>query len=143
MGGFCFFFWPRSCVNLLSNNKFSKNVLRDWILRSSHQRSSLKKMFLKVSRSSKENICARVSFSINLQAWGLQHYQKGDFGAGVFLWALRNFWKHLFCRTPTGDCFWELDLFLPYMKLYSKIWNFYKSKTKTPEEERKFWIPFY
>ena len=36
--------------------------------RSSHERCSIKKLFLKISQSSQENTCARVSFLINLQA---------------------------------------------------------------------------
>ena len=44
--------------------------------------------------------CARVSFLIKLQAWGLQLYQKRDSGAGVFLWILSNFQQHFFYRTP-------------------------------------------
>ena len=35
-----------------------------------HRRCSVKKMFLKISQSSQENNCARVSFLIKLQAWG-------------------------------------------------------------------------
>ena len=36
--------------------------------RSSHQRCSIKRVFLVISRNSQENICARVSFLIKLQA---------------------------------------------------------------------------
>ena len=36
--------------------------------RSSHERCSIKKLFLKISQSSQENTCSRVSFLINLQA---------------------------------------------------------------------------
>ena len=36
--------------------------------RSSHQRCSVKKVFLEISRNSQENICARASFLIKLQA---------------------------------------------------------------------------
>ena len=37
-------------------------------LKSSHQRCSVKKMFLEISQNSQENTCARVSFLIKLQA---------------------------------------------------------------------------
>ena len=37
--------------------------------RSSLQRCSLKKMFLKFSQNSQENICARVSFLVKFQAF--------------------------------------------------------------------------
>ena len=38
------------------------------ICRSSHQRSSIIKVFLEISQNSQENTCARVSFLIQLQA---------------------------------------------------------------------------
>ena len=37
-----------------------------------------------------KNTCARVSFLIKLQAWGLQIYLKRDSGTDAFLWILRN-----------------------------------------------------
>ena len=36
------------------------------------QTCSAKKMFLEISQNSQENICARASIFIKLQAWGLQ-----------------------------------------------------------------------
>ena len=50
-----------------------------------------KKVFLEVSQNSQANNCARVSFLIKLQAWGLQLYQKRGSGTSVFLWILWNF----------------------------------------------------
>ena len=38
------------------------------------RRCSLKKVFLEILQNSQENICARVSFLIKLQALGLQLY---------------------------------------------------------------------
>ena len=38
------------------------------------QKCSVKKVFLEISQNSQENNCARVSFSIKLQALGLQLY---------------------------------------------------------------------
>ena len=35
---------------------------------------SVKKVFLEISRNSQEITCARASFLIKLQAWGLQLY---------------------------------------------------------------------
>ena len=43
-------------------------------VRSSHQRCSVKKMFLENSQNSQKNTCARVSFLKGLQASGLQLY---------------------------------------------------------------------
>ena len=37
------------------------------------------------------NTCARASFLLKLQAWGLQLYYKGDSGTYVFMWISRNF----------------------------------------------------
>ena len=45
------------------------------------QRWSVKKVFLEISQNSQENICARVSFLINLQI----------LAQVFFLWILRNF----------------------------------------------------
>ena len=50
------------------------------------QRYSVKKVFLEIRQNSQENTCTRVSFSIKLQASGLQLY-----GTGVFLCILSNF----------------------------------------------------
>ena len=35
---------------------------------------SVKNLFLEISQNSQENTCARVSFLIKLQAWGLERY---------------------------------------------------------------------
>ena len=47
-------------------------------------------LFLNISQNSQENTLARASFSIKLQALGLQLTKK-DFGKAVFLRILRNF----------------------------------------------------
>ena len=52
---------------------------------------SVKKVFLEISQNPQENTCARISFLIKLQAWGLQLYQKRDSRTIAFLWILRNF----------------------------------------------------
>ena len=39
--------------------------------RSSHQRCYIKKLLLETSQNSQENSCARASFLIKLQAWGI------------------------------------------------------------------------
>ena len=46
------------------------------ITRSSHQRCSVKKVFLEISQNLQENICARVSFLIKLQAEARNLIQK-------------------------------------------------------------------
>ena len=54
------------------------------------EKSSRPEMFcqkgvLEISQNSQENSCARVSLLIKLQASGLQLYQKGHSGTGVFI----------------------------------------------------------
>ena len=57
-------------------------------------------VFLKTSQNSQESTCFGVSFLIKIQAGGLQLYWKIDSNTGVFLWILRNFYEHLFYKTP-------------------------------------------
>ena len=47
------------------------------------QRCFVNKVFLKISQNSQENTCARVSFLIKMQSWGLQLYSKRDSGTGT------------------------------------------------------------
>ena len=44
--------------------------------RGSHQKCSVKKVFLEISQNSQENTCARVSFLIKLQAWDCNFIKK-------------------------------------------------------------------
>ena len=55
-----------------------------------------KKVFLKISQNSQENICARVSLLIKVMTWSLQFYLKRDSGTRVFLWILWNFQEYIF-----------------------------------------------
>ena len=59
-----------------------------------------KKVFLKISQSLQENICARVSFLIKLKAWGLH----------MWLWHKCfsvNFMKFLRTSTVAASVFWR------------------------------------
>ena len=58
----------------LENRVLLLAILRHYSLlyRSSHRRCSLKKVFLKTSRNSQENTCARVSFLIKLHTFCLR-----------------------------------------------------------------------
>ena len=47
-------------------------------------------VLLEILQNSQENICARVSLLITLQASDLQLYEKRDSGTDVFLWILWN-----------------------------------------------------
>ena len=64
------------------------------------QRCSVKKVFLRILQNSRESTCARVSFSIKLQAWGLQLYRKRDSGTVFFMCNLTKFLRILFYITP-------------------------------------------
>ena len=65
-------------------------------------------MFLEICQNPQKNTCARASFIMGLHTSGLQLYWGGDSGAGAYLWILRNFYEHIFYRTPLGDCFCKL-----------------------------------
>ena len=94
--------YPTSCKQAL-------NLRRSWVQTEAVvQRCSVKKVFLEISINSQENTCARVSFLIKLQAWGLKH---SCFPV--------NFVK--FLRTPFSiEHFWWLLLFrICWMQLYS------------------------
>ena len=51
---------------------------------SNHSSVFYKKVILKISQYSQENTCARTSFLIKLQAWGLQLYRKNGSDTGAF-----------------------------------------------------------
>ena len=88
-------FWLQFPVHLYKNNRFTcipSSKKDGWASKSrakinfldaekstqkrSDQRYSIKKTFLKILQNSQENTCVRVSFSINLEASGLQVYLK-------------------------------------------------------------------
>ena len=90
----------RSCPDFFSWQTLSKEISiqhinnKGTILTSEAATGGLmyeKVLFLEIWQNSQENTCAKVSFIIKLQAWGLQLYLKRDSDAGVFLWILRNF----------------------------------------------------
>ena len=63
------------------------------------------KCVLKNLQKSQENTCARVSFSIKLQASDLQLYQKRESGTCVFRWIFWNFQEHLILQKTSGAHF--------------------------------------
>ena len=67
-----------------------------------------KKLFLKTSQNSQENTCARVSFSIKLQASGLRPATllKKRLWHTCFPVNFVKFLRTPFYRKPPGDCFW-------------------------------------
>ena len=60
------------------------------------QRCSTKNVFLEILQNLQENTCVRVSFLLNLQAWGLQLYLKWGCGTDVFLWCFCKISKNTF-----------------------------------------------
>ena len=66
---------------IIYTNNYAKFHSLDKVYESSHQRCSIKKVFLKNSQNSQENTCAKVSFLIKLQV----------FLAGLFLIKLQAF----------------------------------------------------
>ena len=63
-------------------------------------RCSVKNVFLEISQNSKETTCVKVSFLIKVHVWGLQLYQKRDFGTSVFVWILQISKNIFFHITP-------------------------------------------
>ena len=62
------------------------------------RRCSTKYVFLKTLQSLQQNICHGVSVDF-WSLWSLS-LLKRDSSSCVFLWILRNFFEHSFCRTP-------------------------------------------
>ena len=101
----------------LGSCSFSKNIKwkRIWwgvaaldpklcMIKSSHRRCSIKKVFLKISQISHENTFVGVSFLKCFRAKAFNFIKKRYFDTCVFLRMLRNFY-----RTPPGNC-----LFMTY-----------------------------
>ena len=65
------FFWPKKLGCALKRHLIANFLKHSEAVA---QRCSVKKTFLEISQNSQENACARVSFLIKLQAWGLQFY---------------------------------------------------------------------
>ena len=93
-------------MTLFWREKTACNLLTDVSkLRNGHQRCSVRKEVLR-------NFAKFIGKHLR-QASDLQLYLKRDSGTGVFEWVLRNFYEHLFYRTPLGDCFWKPSKCLP------------------------------
>ena len=88
--------------------------------RSSHLAVLCKKLFLEILQNLQEKYLCRSLFLIKLQAWSLQIYWKFNSNIGVFLWIFRNFYGHLFYRTPPVATSEKFILFLGYEILSTK-----------------------
>ena len=73
------------------------------------QSCSTRKMFLKISQNSQESTCARVSFLIKSQAWGLQLYYETF--AQVFSCEICEIFKN----TLFKEHFWWLLLKISFL----------------------------
>ena len=95
----------------------------DKTYRSSHQRCSVKKVFLEILQNSQENACARDSFWIKLQAWGL----KKSLWHRCFPVNFANCLKALFLQNTSGRLLQNLHCFFSYLYLQRLLWYFSKS----------------
>ena len=62
------------CISFIVENiqfRHVDDISRPLLTEAVAQRFSVKKVFIKISQNPQENTCARVSFLIKLQAWGL------------------------------------------------------------------------
>ena len=123
---------------------------REIRFRSSHQRCSIKKVFLEISQISQESTCARVSFLIKLRASGnlinlfsceFCEISKSTFFSvdtrprfNVYKTSIRRRWRrvrlidvettscvHWVYRTPLEDCFYRFDMFICRNRDYGYI----------------------
>ena len=99
----------------------------------------------KFRRIHRIHIFARVTFLIKLQAWGLQLYEKGGSGTGVFLWILWNFQEHMFKKTALGGCVCLIIIFV-LTSVFHALPNkngiiIFFPTCSTPN--RFYYIPFY
>ena len=92
-----------------------------------------KKVFLEISQNPQENICAKVSFLIKLQASGQQPFKKIDFGTGAFLQILWNFYEYFFT-----EHLWTTASVLNYLKQNKELDPTEKYVWKNPENGDMF-----
>ena len=121
--------WTTASLNL---KRISRSIeIRDEYFRnicegrSGHQRSSMKKVFLKVWQNSQENTCARVSFLIKLQAWGLQLYLKKRLWPRCFAVNFVKFFRTPFLQNTSGRMLlWIICLLICKLSAcrYPRIW---------------------
>ena len=101
------------------------------IARSSHQRSSIKKVFLTLLQNRQEITCDGVCFLITFLTFLISD-------TGFFLSVLRNFWEHLFYRILPGDCFW-IGLMVKKFNYVSLIFLNLQLYHAPPEWSLLFW----
>ena len=89
--------------------------------RSSHQRCSLKKGFLEISQNLQENICARVSFLIKLEAFFSELHLPitNELLAKYLLRIFSAFYKHIAYDTTLRHCYHNSNI----LNIFSDIPN--------------------
>ena len=95
--------------------------------RSSHQRCSVKKVFLSILQNSQENACARACLWIKLLALGLQKE------------TCKIYKNTYFYRTPLDDCFSSADKVLPFMRQALAKMNSLPQVINTLQKENWRW----
>ena len=87
-----FYIMARLQNSCLTTCFLKKYRISHWRCRNSHQRYSIKKVFLKVSQTSGKHLCWRLFCSnIKLQALSLQLFLEKASNMSAFLWRLQNF----------------------------------------------------
>ena len=132
---------PKKIMFILENMVFLLKYHTDWHPRkgprSSHWRCSTRKGVLRnFTKFTGKDLSQSLFFNkaTGLRPatlLGLQLYWKRSPGSGVLMWILRNFWEHLFYRTPLGGCFWSsyYSLFF-YGDLYRRFYILVSSERK-------------
>ena len=137
-------YWASATNVFLRIYEFFKNS------RSSHRRSSVKKVFLKISQYSQENTCVWASL-MSFESTLL----KRDSNTDIFTWILqkflrtpilKNIWerlhlKQLFQRTLVSSCFC-ISSFMKviYKNVMKKVQSIYVKKLSTLSEKK--WLGF-
>ena len=88
--------------------------------KSNHQRCSVKKVFLKILQNWQKKTCVWVN-------------------TGFLLSVSWNFWKHFFCRTLPGGCFWRKSLMVKKFNSVSLICLNSRLYHAPPEWWLSFW----
>ena len=92
-------------------------------LRSSHQRCSVKKVFLEILQNSQEKTCASVSFLIALQASVGCRLWCRCFCCRLWCRIFRNFQKLLFLQNTSHGCFYKVTHLIFFYNIFTLFQN--------------------
>ena len=96
--------WPLKSIFLIDHRLIEAVVWRHFA----------KKVFLKISQNSQENICARVSFLIKLKALGCRLWYR------CFPVNFVKFLRTPFLQNISGDCFWNKLIHFAFIQIVTK-----------------------